>query len=174
MQTVTSEISGASRRQGVLQATLLALIALCSAPAVYAELLAAKLSELVRQSGVILYGDIVPATPTGSESDASIVWLTPQEVLKGSIPKGSHNLPVCNAIDDPESPDLRSHPGSYVIFAKPKARCYQPIWGATSLVFVRTGIAYTLAIQGEPEKQSVSDLLKRIRTLVPPETHSDK
>src|SRR6266480_1950194 len=123
-----------------------------------------SLSELVRGSDLVLYGQTARHDVAPPNSDYSIAWIKPLSVLEaknGAV--GGEDLPICN-LTDTESVEFNAHPRRYVVFAKKAERCYSPIAGINSVVWVSNKMAFTERIDGQPKKQRLDAFLKEIRS----------
>jgi hypothetical protein len=136
------------------------LLGVCSAAT--ARLLDINLSELVAQSDVIVYGQVV----NGNEGDKDTVLVTPRAVLKGMKRENEKGFTICNIVGNTESLDLRSVHRPLVIFGRKNEDCLMPVHGISSTIVVDKGLAATASIVDQPDQQPISEFLKRIRQIV--------
>jgi hypothetical protein len=138
------------------------LLGVCSAAT--ARLLDINLSQLVAQSDVIVYGLVV----SGNEGNKGTVIVTPKAVLKGAKLENEKGFIICNVVGKTESLDLRSVHRPLVIFASKNQDCLMPIHGISSTIIVNKGLAATASIVDQPNQQSISEFLRKIRRMVSP------
>lgn len=145
---------------------LLGAIALLCLGVVEAKIAKASLRDLVRGADLILYGQTTRHDVAPPNSDYSIAWMKPLSVLKEkNAAINGRDVPICN-FTDTESVDFNAHPGMYVVFAKKADRCYSPIAGIKSVVWISNRMAFTQRIDGQPEKQELHTFFKEVRSLV--------
>jgi len=128
-----------------------------------ARMITATLSQLVRESPVIVFGHFRQIVDHPSvSSDAGVVFDI-VEVLKG---KSGKTLNLCNYHPDSEWPDLSRLDGDYILFAEPAGTCEKLTLGYRSLTPVVDRVANTSGIEGEPARQPLKTILIRLRALV--------
>lgn len=123
------------------------------------------LSELVRQSQVIVLGHIDEGTDQKLMASEDIVRFDVTEVFKGvrDVPS---SIALCNYHPDSEWPDLSHLKGNYVIFASPNGMCLRLTVGYRSATLVTDGTAHTGGITGQPLQQSLTGFRAELRALV--------
>ena len=147
------------------------MAAMLLAGAIFARLPDVTLAELVMNSDFIAYGanGNVPSKSgkDGVSAGTPTVLFAPTLILKG-VHETSRNesIVLCNEPNDVESYDLSSLPLSYFVFATKSGNCFRPILGVRSVVKVANGIAYTVAIADQPERQDYSAFVATVRKLV--------
>jgi len=127
------------------------------------RMVTATLSQLVRDSPVVVFGHFQQIADQASASPDAPVVFDIVEVLKGT---SRTTLSLCNYHPDSEWPDLSRPKGDYVLFTEPDGTCERLTLGYRSLIPVVDGVANTSAIEDEPARQSVKKLLMRLRALV--------
>jgi hypothetical protein len=120
-----------------------------------------SLPGLVRESEVIVYGQVVPTSTA-----ASTVSFQAESVLKGRSIVAHGPILLCNSRDNSAWPDLNTLTGTVVIFASRKGKCFDLSHGYRSIVQTKAGRASTNAIKDQPNDQTVARFLRKIRTVV--------
>ena len=138
------------------QLLIVGVFSICSVT--FAMLPEITLAELVRTSDVVFVGRTASQTSTHYR-----VSVAPSQVIVGAV---GDRVQVCNSPQDVESRDLRTITVDYMLFARRVGDCLHPVHGRYSIVLFKKGIANTAAITGEPERQPVSALVRKVRRLV--------
>jgi hypothetical protein len=148
-----------------------ALFAAMFTCAVTARLPDTTLAELVQEADLVAYGETrLPDSRSleRSVSDgAKTVTFAPKLILKGAdLMPGQTAIMLCNDPKNTEAYDLSKLPLTYFVFASKQDGCYQPILGVRSVVKVADGLAYTVAIKDQPERQAYESFIERIKSSV--------
>jgi hypothetical protein len=141
-----------------------------SPPAELAKMTLVSLPRLVRESEVIVYGQVVPTSTAASTK--STVSFQAESVLKGSSILAHGLIILCNSHANSEWPDLNSLMGRVVVFVSRKGECFDLSHGYRSIVQTKSGRASTNAIKGQPDDQTIASFLRKIRTVVGKQTQS--
>jgi hypothetical protein len=128
-----------------------------------ARMVTATLSQLVRDSPVVVFGHFRQIVDHPAASSDATVEFDIVEVLKG---KPRTKLSLCNYHPDSEWPDLSRLNGDYVLFAEPDGTCERLTLGYRSLTPVVNRVANTSGIEDEPARQPIQKFLMRLRALV--------
>jgi hypothetical protein len=144
----------------------LALCALIVSMTSNAKMTIVTLSQLVMKSDVIVLGHFGPPAGVSPTQSSSFVPLQVASILKGGTMVAHGMLEMCNVRENSESPDLSRLTGSFVIFASKKSTCFELSHGDRSIVPTASGRANTVAIEDEPDDQTLTHFLKTVRSLV--------
>lgn len=144
-----------------------AAVCLMLSPAfAYAKATIVTLSELTKQSDVIVYGYILPVTDSASVSTAAPLSFTVLQVLKGASDVRDNVVALCNSRPTSEWPDLSKLKGDAVLFLARKGGCLELSHSYRSMVRITSEGASTVAIRGQAQFQPLDTLLAQVRRRV--------
>lgn len=144
---------------------LLVLWGLAESSAADAQMIKTTLSELVRQSKLIVLGHFHEGAYQSAGEPNDVVRFDVSEVFKGAS-KLHSPVALCNYHPDSEWPDLSKMKGNYVIFVSPHGACFQLTVGYRSATLVSDGTAKTGGITGQPLQQPLQAFRAQIRATV--------
>jgi hypothetical protein len=131
----------------------------------HAKATVATLSELTKESSVIVLGHVAGPKEPAETADRSVSFAV-SLVLKGGPHVRGDALVLCNSRPNEEWPDMSTLTGEAILFVYPKGACFNLSHNYRSVVRVQDGQASTGEIRGEPEHQPLEKLLQRLRTLI--------
>jgi hypothetical protein len=123
------------------------------------------LSELIRQSDLIVYGAVDHSEQQAPAANASVIFKS-MSLLKGILQ--AHEdvaVPLCNRRPNSEWPDVSKISGNAILFLSKEGGCFNLSHNYRSVVEVRDDDALTAEIKGEPDHQSLQKFLTRIKRL---------
>jgi hypothetical protein len=126
------------------------------------------LSQLVRQSSVIVLGRLEMRGGSVPKPGSGQITFRPSQVLKGDASFGSRDIKLCNSAPPMrEYPDLSKLTGEVVMFlSAEKDGCFEYSHTTTSVVAVRDGKVTTAAIADQPIYEPWNVFLQRVSSLV--------
>ncbi|HEU4878956.1 MAG TPA: hypothetical protein VFT21_05865 [Gemmatimonadaceae bacterium] len=156
-----------SSKKAALMALVLAPLVLAATSSLHAMVVRTTLGELVEQSELVMYGVTTTHQDDQAARDESTVWFKSESLLKA--PKGlpSGDIPICEDSARSDTINLREYPGSYVVFATKRGKCFAPVAGYKSLIPVNEGVARTLDIDEQPRTEPLDVFFAKIRKLLP-------
>ena len=129
-----------------------------------AKVTVVTLSQLVDESDTIVYGSFKSSSRASAQS-SSFVQFVPRSILRGKDLSVNGSITFCNSSGE-TAPDLSKMNGELVLFATKRLECFGLAHGNKSIVRIKAGRARTGAMDDQPQAQSLSSLLKKIRALV--------
>ena len=146
-------------------------LAILASTACFAKATVVTLSELTKQSTVIVYGTIAQGSPS-SESQTSVwVAFTPTLTIKGTDAIRGGKIELCNTRPNTEWPDLSKMQDNVVLFLSKKDGCFNLSHNYRSVVRVSDARAQTGEIKGQPDDQPLDEFLGRLKSLVSVQKH---
>lgn len=124
------------------------------------------LSELTKQSQVIVYGHLAVAAESSSPSSQAWLQFKAVLVVKGASSVRENVIQLCNSRPNLEWPDMSKMAGDTVLFVSQKGDCFDLSHNYRSVVRVRDGRATTGEIKDQPEDQPLDMFLNKVRSLV--------
>lgn len=131
----------------------------CAASDAYSRLIDKTLKEVADEAQLIVLGRNEESTSQASP----VVRFRIAKVLKGVEDKKV--ILVCNEAENTEAYDLSRFKNQYLLFAARGMDCYKPVYGVKSVFLVEGAEAVTSELTGEPDRQLLQELERKIGSL---------
>lgn len=139
--------------------------ALVSSALAVASMTIVTLSELIKESEIIVYGQVQPGIAGISGSSPGRNSFKVISALKGNAFRKGDEILLCNERLSSEWPDLAKLVGPQVLFISRKGNCFELSHGYKSIVSVNNGRASTNGVKGEPLDEPVESFFRKVRSM---------
>lgn len=159
-----------------MRVSVVAVLLLVLAPALFAKPASVTLAELVQRSSVVVFGRLEAEKGPVPKPGSGWVPFKALQVLKGDASLGDRDIQLCNS-----PPAMREYPDpsrwtgrDVVLFlSAEKEGCFDYSHTTTSVVGVREGIVTTAAIADQPIYQPWSEFVEKLRKLISKQAKPD-